>query len=215
MEAMWMKFHPYYQALVEEVHSGSIGRVGSVRASFGLPFGEPDSGRWSAERSSSTLLDQGIYPVTFAVDVLGDPIGINSAARIRDDGVDLTVHTTLEFAGGQRAQLAASMVEYIDPSASVSGTEGWIAVPAPFWASSRYTRHIGPIGEALMTPTTVDFEREGFGYLPMLRAVTDAVLAGSNEHPIHPLSATLSVARILDTIRAASATPTISMEIHA
>jgi len=215
MEAMWMKFHPYYRALLEEVHGGSIGRVGSVRASFGLPFGEPRSDRWSAQRSSSTLLDQGIYPVTLALDLLGEPTSVSSSARIRDDGVDLTVHATLEFAGGRQAQLAASMVEYIDPSASVSGTEGWIAIPAPFWAGTGYVRHSGSIGDALTAPTPVDFAREGFGYLPMLRAVTDAVLSGLTEHPLHPLSATASVAHVLDTIRAAAVAHPITTEIHA
>ena len=215
MEAMWMKFHPYYRAVLKEVRGGSIGRVQGVRASFGLPFGEPHSDRWSSERSSSTLLDQGIYPVTFALDVLGGPTAIDARARVRDDGVDLTVYATLEFVGGQQAQIAASMVEYIDPSASVNGTEGWITVPAPFWAGRGFTRHRGSIGEALTAPTSVDFDREGFGYVPMLRAVTETVLAGSKEHPLHPLSATAAVAHILDAIRAAAVAHPISTEIHA
>lgn len=215
MEAMWMKFHPYYRAMLDDAWSGSIGRIGSVRASFGLPFGEPDSERWNAERSSSTLLDQGIYPVTLALDLLGDPTGITAAARIREDGVDLTVWATLEFRGGRQAQLAASMVEYIDPSASISGSNGWISLPAPFWAGRTYVRHNGSIGEALMAPISVEFEREGFGYLPMLRAVTDAIFALSLEHPLHPLSATLSVAHVLDAIRAAAAANPISTEISA
>lgn len=208
MEGMWMKFHPYYIALLEDVRSGGIGELGSVRASFGLPFGEADSTRWSAERASSTLLDQGIYPVTLAYDLFGLPLEIHATSRVRDDGVDLSDAATLQFAGGHFAQIAASMVEYIDPSATVNGSLGWLSMPAPFWATNRYTRHVGGIGEALMSPRAVEFVREGMGYVPMLRAVEQALARGWLEHPVHTLDATIDVARILDEIRATASQST-------
>ena len=208
MEGMWMRFHPYYRALLDELRAGSIGDVTAVRASFGLPFGERDSTRWSTELASSTLLDQGIYPVTLVHDLLGEPEAIVASADLRADGVDLGIHATLHYAGGRFAQLAASMVGYLEPTAGISGTGGWVDLPAPFWATDRYTRHAGDIGSALMKPETVTFGREGFGYAPMLRAVTEAVRAGLLEHPIHPLSSSVAIARTMDRIRAAAHNPT-------
>ena len=208
MEGMWMKFHPYYRALLDDLNAGSIGDLSAVRASFGLPFGARDSARWSTELASSTLLDQGIYPVTLAHDLLGEPQSVSASADHRGDGVDVSIEATLHYAGGRYAQIAASMVGYLEPTAAVSGTGGWVEVPAPFWATDRYTRHAGDIGEALMKPVVVSFGREGFGYVSMLRAVGEAVRAGLLEHPIHPLSSTVAVARTLDRIRAAAvATP--------
>jgi predicted dehydrogenase len=204
MEGMWMKFHPYYRALLDDVRAGGIGELGSVRASFGLPFGVADSPRWSADLASSTLLDQGIYPVTLVRDLFGAPDSLRASARTRSDGVDLTIEATLQWADGRFAQIAASMVGYVEPTASLNGTSGWIDVPAPFWATDRFTRHAGSIGEALMSPQTVEFPRDGFGYTPMLRAVTDAVGSGLSEHPLHTLDDTLAVARILDDIRLAA-----------
>jgi predicted dehydrogenase len=204
MEGMWMKFHPYYRALLDDVRGGGIGELGSVRASFGLPFGAADSARWSAALASSTLLDQGIYPVTLARDLFGAPDSVRASARTRSDGVDLTIEATLHWADGRFAQIAASMVGYLEPTAALNGTAGWIDVPAPFWVTDRYTRHVGSIGEALMNPQTVEFPRDGFGYAPMLRAVTDAVGSGLTEHPLHTLDDTLAVARILDDIRSAA-----------
>ncbi|NKF32302.1 Gfo/Idh/MocA family oxidoreductase, partial [Pseudomonas sp. BGM005] len=64
MEAMWMKFNPLHQRVVEIVQSGAIGEVRSVRGAFGAPFPRDDSSRWKP--GGSTLLDQGIYPVTLA-----------------------------------------------------------------------------------------------------------------------------------------------------
>jgi predicted dehydrogenase len=201
MEAMWMRFHPYYRAALAEARAGAIGEVRSIRASFGVPFGAPDSTRWSAPLASSTLLDQGIYPVTLAYDLFGVPSSITAQSRRRADGVDLTDIATLAFDGGRVAQVAASMVEFIDPSAAINGTEGWLEVPAPFWATDRYTRHVGSVGDALMAPHAATFVREGMGYVPMLRAVQDAVLDGLTEHPFHPLGDSLAIARILDDIR--------------
>ena len=207
MEGMWMKFHPYYRALLDDVRSGGIGDVGSLRASFGLPFGEPDSSRWSDVAHSSTLLDQGIYPATLAYDLFGEPSSVVASAHVREDGVDLSIVSTLTFDDGRFAQIAASMIGYVDPSAAINGTAGWLSVPAPFWATDHYTRHTGSIREALTSPDTRRFVREGMGYVPMLRAVGDAIAEGRREHPLHPWDAGLAVARILDRIRAAAAHP--------
>ena len=214
MEGMWMKFHAYYRAMLDDVRAGSIGQVTSIRGYFGLPFGPRDSPRWSPELASSTLLDQGIYPVTLAFDVFGEPTSVRASADVRHDGIDLADEATLGFGGGRYAHIGASMVGYLEPSASLSGTAGWMTVPAPFWAADRYTRHSGDIGEALMSPTTVAFEREGHGYVPMLRAVAEAIAEGRLEHPIHPLSSSVAVARILDSIRAAAAAPSTTTETH-
>lgn len=203
MEAMWMRFAPAYVALREEVEAGVLGDVSSVRAAFGLPFGVPNSERWSEELRSSTLLDQAIYGVTFARDILGEPVGVSSDATVRPDGVDLTLHATIEFEEGRFAQLAASMVTYLEPTAAVSGTNGWATFAPPFWATDRYRLHSGDLGEAFGQPEDRVFPQEGFGYVPMLRAVQDAVTTGSTQHPLHPLSDSIAVMELLDRIRSA------------
>ncbi|KQR23846.1 hypothetical protein ASF79_00865 [Agreia sp. Leaf335] len=206
MEAMWMKFAPAYRELIGRVQSGAIGQIRSLRASFGLPFHPPESTRLSAERASSTLLDQGIYPVTLALDVLGTPLGIRAEQIQRDDGVDLTTHATFEYADGTFADLAASMVEYIDPSASISGSDGWIEIPAPFWATTSFTTHTGGIADAFGSPTTTALAREGSGYVPMLRAVGEAIGRGFSEHPLHTLDASIKTSTVLDRIRSVART---------
>jgi predicted dehydrogenase len=215
MEAMWMKFNPAYDQFLREALEGSIGRVGSVRASFGLPFGPVESDRWSAELCSSTLLDQAIYPVTVADALFGPPIRIRAAATLRPDGVDVTVHATLEHDGGRFAQIAGSMVTYIEPTATINGADGWLTMHAPFWASTRYDRHVGAIPEALLSPTSVDVEREGFGYVPMLRSALAAIRDGARSHSVHTLEDSIRVLTTLDRIRAAwrdEATSTVRAE---
>ncbi|WP_230108783.1 Gfo/Idh/MocA family protein [Microbacterium foliorum] len=208
MEAMWMLFNPAYRDLIVAAREGAIGEVRSVRASFGLPFGRADSSRWTPERASSTLLDQGIYPITLALDVLGRPSRIHATGRVRDDGVDLTAHATFEYDDGRFAQLSASMIEYIEPTASVSGSDGWMSVPAPFWAANEFTTRAGSIARALTERRRTHHDRRGNGYVPMLEAVTVAIAAHRTEHPTHPLADSITALEVLDAVRESLSSPT-------
>jgi predicted dehydrogenase len=198
MEAMWMKFNPLHRRLRELLNTGTIGEVRSVRASFGAPFPRDDSSRWKP--GGSALLDQGIYPVTLAHLLLGPPATISASGVVRDDGVDLAESFTLHYADGRFAQGASSMVEFLDMSASIGGTTGWITIDTGFWFASRLTVHrfSREQGAVLETHET---EREGNGYVPMLREVTAAIRRRDLEHPWHTLEDTARVFESLDEIR--------------
>lgn len=198
MEAMWMKFNPLHHRLREIVDSGDIGDVRSVRASFGIPFPQDGSSRWLP--GGSSLLDQGIYPVTLGYQYLGEPTLITAAGAVRDDGIDLHEHFTLEYPDGRFSHGAASMVDFLDLSASIAGTSGWITLDPGFWFSSRLTVHRPGRGGELIE-SVVETAREGYGYVPMLREVTAAIQNGKREHPSHTLDSTLHVFDILDEIR--------------
>ena len=78
MEAMWMKFSPVFLRLLEEVRTGTIGEPRNVRASFGIPFPiEGNASKWDVTRSGGALLDQGIYPITLAHAVFGEPVRVS------------------------------------------------------------------------------------------------------------------------------------------
>ncbi len=197
MEAMWMKFNPAYRALIDFVRSGGIGAVRSVRASFGLPFPRDDSSRWNADLGGSALFDQGIYPLTLACDMLGAPTEI-TARGVREAGVDIAQHMTLEFGGGRYAQLASSMSEFVEPTAAVNGTDGWVEIPFPFWAATEFTTHLAD-PKTFLTSQTSQFEKQGNGYTPMLRAVQQAILDGAREHSLHTWSDTTAVLALLQS----------------
>jgi len=195
MEAMWMKFNPAYRALIDVARSGGIGTVRSVRASFGLPFPRDDSSRWNADLGGSALFDQGIYPLTLACDMLGSPTEI-TARGLREAGVDITQHMTLEFDDARYAQLASSMGEFIEPTAAVNGTDGWVEIPFPFWAATEFTTHLADPRTFLASETS-HFEKQGNGYTPMLRAAQQAILDGAREHSLHTWNDTTAVLDLL------------------
>jgi predicted dehydrogenase len=202
MEAMWMKFNPAFRRLHAEIAAGRIGEPRSVRASFGIPQPIEAASRWDVTRSGGSLLDQGIYPVTLAYSVFGTPVSIHAAGEMRADGLDLAEHFTLEFADGRFAQCASAMNSFYDLSAAVSGTTGWITMPEPFWAHTYLRLHVDGWHSIIQEPVLVEYEREGNGYVPMLREVIAAIGEGAIQHSVHPASDTIAVFRILDEIRA-------------
>lgn len=205
MEAMWMKFNPVIRRVVDLVQSGAIGEIRSMRASFGLPFPAGQGSRWDAELGGSALFDQGIYPLTLATMLLGHPSKF-TARGVVVSGVDTSHRVTLDFDNDRFAQLAGSMVEYTDPSAAVSGTDGWISIDPPFWTPRAITVHRGDIPTALMEPEREEFQLEGFGYVPMIRAICGAINRGEREQSEHTHADTMSSMELLSRIRAALTT---------
>jgi predicted dehydrogenase len=200
MEAMWMVFNPLHREVFRLIDDGLIGAPRSVRGGFGMPF--PAGGtRWQADLGGSTVLDQGIYPVTLAMRTLGAVHGVHATGVVRD-GVDVTAQIALDHGDGSTSQLTCSILEFADPSASVSGTTGWIEIPAMFWAGDRALLHAGSTRALFTEPDVLSRPREGFGYVPMIRAVHEALGAGLLRHPDHDEDRTLAVARVLDEIRA-------------
>jgi predicted dehydrogenase len=198
MEAMWMKFNPLYARLSQLIADGVLGDVRSVRAAFGGAFPQDGSSRWMP--GGSTLLDQGIYPITLAHMLLGTPETVFARGTVREDGVDLREDFTLGYADARFAQGASSMVEWIDPSAAISGTDAYVTIGGGFWYASQLTIH-HPLPWGQRRQEVVEVEREGNGYVPMLRAVTDAIRAGALEHPVHTAAATAEVYATCDEIR--------------
>lgn len=198
MEAMWMRFNPLHVEVIDRIAAGELGAIRSVRASFGTPF-FPRPGKARPEDGGSILRDRGIYPVTLAHWLLGEPHALDARGNV-SDGVDLSGHATLEHIGGAFAQLAWSGVDFLDLSAAISGERGWITLDPMFWAGSDARVHAGSAERIFHAPELVRRPRVGNGYGPMLEAVTEAIGSGLREHPWHDAVATVSVTRTLDRI---------------
>ncbi|SKA80316.1 Predicted dehydrogenase [Agreia bicolorata] len=201
MEAMWMKFSPVFLRLHEEIADGCIGQPRNLRASFGIPFpSDGNSSKWDVARSGGALLDQGIYPITLAHSVFGVPVGVTASGTIREDGLDVAEHFTLEFSDGRFAQCSSSLAEFTELTASVGGETGWLTLTSPFWATTDLEVHARTPLQIFRVPELIEYPREGSGYQPMLRAVRDAIGNGLTEHPAHTAADTIAVMRTIDDI---------------
>ena len=203
MEGMWMKFNPLHRRVAALIATGTIGTPRHVRAGFGMPM-PPGGTRWNADLGGSSILDQGIYAVTLATWMLGPVVDVAATGRMRD-GVDVAAHLTLHHEAGRISQFGCSIEEFIDPSAAISGTAGWVEIPAMFWATDIARIHAGSARALFQDPDRMTEPREGNGYVPMIRAVNQALADGLQEHPHHDADATASVARVMAAARAAVA----------
>lgn len=206
MEAMWMRFNPAVRRLSELLADGAIGSPRTAQASFGFPV--PPGGRlWDPARAGGSLLDQGVYPLTFADLVLGEPSSIAATGSGlgydgAETGVDTELGMLLGYPGGQQAVLASSIRALLPLGASVGGELGRLELDPPFWGTAAVTlhRHDG-------STQREEFPLDGNGYVPMLRAVDEAVRGGMLEHPLCDSATSLRLLRTMDTVRARLAQP--------
>ena len=205
MEAMWMAFTPAIAHVREVIRSGAIGEMRFVEASMGFNFPRTDTSRlWDPELGGGALLDVGIYPLAFAHLLLGPPQTITATGAMEPNGVDLRSTVHLGYPDGRSASVSTSMTEVIMPFAVIGGTAGSIVMDPPFFSGGAIHTYAGPSFEQQTTIVPV----EGDGYVPMFRAVGDAVAAGVTDHPMHPLANAIAVLAVIDEIRRSlAATP--------
>lgn len=202
MEAMWMAFSTAIAHVRAVIASGAIGEVRFVESSMGFNFPKDDASRlWNPDLGGGALLDLGIYPLAFAHLLLGAPQSIVTSGEMEPNGVDLRSSTQLGYADGRSASVSTSMTEVIMPFAVIGGTAGSIVMDPPFFSGGAIHTYAGPSFE----PHTELVAIEGDGYVPMFRAVGEAVAAGVLDHPGHPLANTVAVLDVIDEVRRALA----------
>jgi predicted dehydrogenase len=79
------------------------------------------------------LLDLGIYPVSFAWDILGAPSEIVARSVPTATGVDGRTSIILSYASGAQAVLHTSLDAAGPNRAAIVGTKGWIDIDGVFY----------------------------------------------------------------------------------
>ena len=127
MEAMWMRFIPVLRDLQHRLAENEIGEVRMLQADFGFraPF-DPSSRLFNLDLAGGALLDIGIYPLAFAMLLLGEPAEVASLAHESATGVDEQSAYLLRHAQGQISVLASALRTQTSMSARVYGTHGLI-----------------------------------------------------------------------------------------
>lgn len=112
MEAMWARFLPHYAKVREIVASGVLGPIQSIHADHGQRLADQGIARLiDPQLAGGALLDLGVYPVSFAHMILGNPTSITSSAVMTDKGVDAQTSMIFSYSNGAQAVLTTTMVE--------------------------------------------------------------------------------------------------------
>jgi predicted dehydrogenase len=126
LEAYPYYFQPQTGAMLELLHSGAIGDVRSVQASFGFTIAKPAGNiRFDPNLGGGALLDAGSYVLSLIRLVMGTaPQRVVAHASWHETGVDVSAMATLFYADGRRAQLSCAMDGANHRRATIVGTQG-------------------------------------------------------------------------------------------
>lgn len=198
MEALWSRFLPAVQKLLELLNNGIIGDIRFIKADFGMDIGidYPENGRLlNSELGGGALFDIGIYPIAFAQFISKKiPVKVESTKVLSKTNVDLISTYTFEYLNGTVAVLFASMLSETESNLFIKGTKGFVNM-ANFWKGNKFTVHFknGRVENH-------SYPKLGDGYTHEIKSFIDTFLEGKYENKIMPHSESLVISKILDTI---------------
>jgi predicted dehydrogenase len=194
MEAMWTRFQPAVVLMRELIAEGAIGQVRSVQADLGVQRDfDPTDRLFAKELGGGAMLDLGVYVVSFAQMLLGNPDTVTATGSLFETGVDAEASLLLGYADGRSATLMTSLRHALPGQARVFGTTGWIDVPPRFHHPQTIVLH-----RAGTTPEEITAPPLGAGYSHELIEVTQCLRAGRSESVVMPLADTLAVQGVLE-----------------
>jgi predicted dehydrogenase len=200
LEAMWTRYLPHMVRIREIVASGTLGDVRTLIADHTQKLPSDPGHRLNAlELGGGALLDLGIYPVSFAWDLFGEPASIQSTAVFRDTGADVQIAVQFGYDEGRIAS-TFSASDAVGPNrAVVLGTEARIEID-PVWYSNAAFRVIGHDG-ALLEEFAVDVNGRGmhFQAAALERLVAEGRLDGGD---VLSTEESVAIMGTLDRIRA-------------
>lgn len=198
LEAMWTRFLPHMIRIRDIIQEGTIGEVRKVVASHNQSLPKDPAHRLNDPAlGGGALLDLGIYPVSFAFDILGAPESIKASASMSATGVDRQTAAVFEYAGGQQALVDCELDAASANRAMVIGTEGWIDVEHTWYNPVPFTVHAvdGTVVERFDQP--VNSRGMQFQAAEMERLISEGNTAGTILRP----SETVAVMAAMDEIR--------------
>ena len=200
MEAMWTRFLPAMAQARKWIAEGRIGEPRMVMADFGFRGDlNADSRLFAPEYGGGSLLDVGIYPLSFASMIFGGkkPHAITGSAHLGATGVDEQAAYVLTYDAGRLAVLASAVRTETPYDAYVLGTEGRIQLHSPFWCTTKATLKIGE-----NEPTVFEQPHQGNGYEYQAMEVMRCLRAGETESPGMPLAESIVLMETMDVLRA-------------
>ncbi len=197
MEAMWARFLPHYAKVREIVASGVLGPILSIHADHGQRLADQGIARLvDPQLAGGALLDLGIYPISFAHMILGNPTSITSKAVMTDRGVDAQTSMIFSYDNGVQAVLTTTMIEQTPCRAVVAGLHGWLEIDRTFYnpASMRVILNDGSVTEYPSAYT-------GHGLREQAESFKQIVQSGAVESKVLTWKDTVDIMKSMDTVR--------------
>lgn len=197
MEAMWTRFLPHTQKILQLVHTGELGAIKYVRADFGFagPY-HPDNRLFNLSLGGGALLDIGVYPLFLCLLLLGEPQNILATGQLAATGADESCHALLQYKEGATAILSSTFAAQTSITAEIAGTEGLIQIPSAWYKNDHFTLKRPGAG-----PETFQLEPMVNGFEYQIRELMQCVDKGLIESPSMSHDFSLLISGTMDEIR--------------
>jgi len=198
MEAMIPRQVPLLKKVMQWVKDGRIGEVRMVKASR-CARGEftPSARQLNPELGGGSLLDVGVYVISFAFQVFGKaPVESVGLSHIGEIGSDEQGVAVLKYDKGEIADLSFALRTEAVNEAYILGTEGYIKVhdlfAVPTKASLFIDRKEVDVIEEPIIGNALNYEAE-----EVMRCMRE----GLKESPFMPLEESIQIMEVMDKIR--------------
>ncbi len=197
MEALWTRFLPTTQKVLDLIAVGAIGDINTVKADFGFKANpDPKARLFNQGLGGGALLDVGIYPVFLACLLLGKPTSISAEASIGTTNVDENCGMLLKFKNNKLAILHASIISKTKTEALIYGDKGIIQIHGRWHEPTSITLYPED-GE----PQDFFFDFDSNGYKYEILEVQSCLEKGLIESPEMSFDFSIDLMEVLDDIR--------------
>lgn len=195
-EAMWVRYMPMAKTLKEVLASDIIGEPMTLTANLCYLISHKDR-LMKPELAGGSLLDVGVYTLTFASLVFGDEFSeIHSSVIKTNTGVDGQNSITLHYPGGKMAILNSSLNSLSDRKGIIYGTNGYIIVE-----NINNFESITVYNTERQEVAVYERPRQISGYEYEIRASAAAIESGWKECREMPHKTILDIMKLMDEFR--------------
>jgi predicted dehydrogenase len=196
MEAMWTRFLPHMAEIRRILAEGSLGDIVTVSADHGQWFPkDPRFRLFDRELGGGALLDLGVYPVSFASMILGQPDRIATLIDPAFTGVDGQTSMLFGYTNGAQAVLTCTSGAKSPTRAAIVGTDARIEIEGDFYTPTSFTL-IPRIG----TPSRFSHPHRGRGLWYEADEVARCLREGLLESPLMPLDESIAIMKTMDAV---------------
>ena len=194
MEAMWTHFLPATRYIIDQMNTHEFGDLKRVKINFGFflsPTKSPDGRLLNPELAGGSLLDLGIYPVSFVFLLSKTPLTLHSTKAIfTKTGVDRSGKITLSDEHGVSYVLKHDMAKDIGNEATLQFEHAKIVM-----------KEFHGCHKIIINHHMMDIPLEGEGFVHEIRAFVDDLLHQRLENTIMNYDKVLKTLTLMDEIR--------------